>query len=212
VQINTHRSRIRILAVDDHPLLRDGIAALIGTQPDMHLVAEAASASEALEKFRSTCPDVTLMDIQMPGTNGIDAIAAIRAERPDARIIVLTTYAGDALAERALRAGVQGYLLKGSVRKELLDAIRKVHAGLKRIQPEVAAELAGCLGEEGLSARELEVLALIAAGKANKSIAAILSITEETTKGHVKNILAKLRANDRTHAVTLALRRGIIQI
>ncbi|MGA7538404.1 MAG: response regulator transcription factor [Steroidobacteraceae bacterium] len=212
MQTNTQSSPIRILAVDDHPLLREGIAALIGTQPDMRLVAEAASVSEAIEKFRGTRPDVTLMDIQMPGASGIDAIAAIRTESPDARIIVLTTYAGDALAQRALRAGVQGYLLKGSVRKELLDAIRKVHAGLKRIQPEIAAELASCLGEEGLSVRELEVLALIAAGNANKSIASKLSITEETIKGHVKNILAKLRANDRTHAVTLALRRGMIQL
>jgi DNA-binding NarL/FixJ family response regulator len=178
----------------------------------MRLVAEAASVSEALEKFRNTRPDVTLMDIQMPGANGIDAIIAIRAEHPDARIIVLTTYAGDALAERALRAGAQGYLLKGSVRKELLDAIRRVHAGSKRIQPEIAAELAGCLGDEGLSVRELEVLSLIAAGNSNKSIASILSITEETTKGYVKSILAKLRANDRTHAVTLALRRGMIEL
>ncbi len=212
MQINTQSSPIRILAVDDHPLLREGIAALIGTQTDMRLVAEAASASEAIEKFRGTRPDVTLMDIQMPGASGIDAIAAIRTECPDARIIVLTTYAGDALAERALRAGVQGYLLKGSVRKELLDAIRKVHAGLKRIQPEIAAELASCLGEEGLSVRELEVLTLVAAGNANKSIASKLSLTEETIKGHVKNILAKLRANDRTHAVTLALRRGMIEL
>ena len=178
----------------------------------MRLVAEAASVAEAIEKFRGTRPDVTLMDIQMPGASGIDAITAIRTECPNARIIVLTTYAGDALAERALRAGVQGYLLKGSVRKELLDAIRKVHTGLKRIQPEIAAELASCLGEEGLSVRELEVLALIAGGNANKSIASKLSITEETIKGHVKNILAKLRANDRTHAVTLALRRGMIDL
>jgi DNA-binding NarL/FixJ family response regulator len=212
MQITTQSSPIRILAVDDHPLLREGIGALIGTQPDMRLVAEAASGREALEKFRTTRPDITLMDIQMPDMSGIDAIMAIRTECPDARIIVLTTYAGDALAERALRAGAQGYLLKGSIRKELLDAIRKVHAGSKRIQPEIAAELASCLGEEGLSVRELEVLSLIAAGNANKSIASMLSITEETTKGHVKNILAKLRANDRTHAVTLAIKRGIIGI
>jgi len=210
--ITTQSSPIRILAVDDHPLLREGIGALIATQADMRLVAEAASAREALEKFRAARPDITLMDIQMPEMSGIDAIMAIRADYPDARIIVLTTYAGDALAERALRAGAQGYLLKGAIRKELLDAIRRVHAGLKRIQPEIAAELASSLGEEGLSVRELEVLTLIAAGNANKSIAAMLSISEETTKGHVKNILAKLRANDRTHAVTLALRRGIIEL
>jgi DNA-binding NarL/FixJ family response regulator len=212
MQSTAHSSPIRILAVDDHPLLRAGIAALIGTEPDMRLVAEAASGREALEKFRAVRPDITLMDIQMPDMSGIDAIMAIRAEFPDARIIVLTTYAGDALAERALRAGAHGYLLKGSIRKELLDAIHKVHAGLKRIQPEIATELASCLGEEGLSVRELEVLSLIAAGNANKSIASMLSITEETTKGHVKNILAKLRANDRTHAVTLALKRGIIEL
>jgi DNA-binding NarL/FixJ family response regulator len=204
--------RIRVLAVDDHPLLREGIAALIANQSDMELVAEAASGQEAIEEFRSLRPDVTLMDVQMPEMSGIDAIIAIRSEFPAARIVVLTTYGGDALAERALKAGAQAYVLKGLVRKDLLETIRIVHAGSKRISPEVAAELASHTGEVGLSAREIEVLSLVAAGQSNKIIAAQLFITEATAKGHVKSILAKLGANDRTHAVTLALRRGIIQL
>ena len=205
-------ARIRVLAVDDHPLLREGIAALIANQPDMQLVGEAASGVEAVEKFRATQPNVTLMDLQMPEMSGIDAIIAIRGEYPAARIIVLTTYGGDALAERALKAGAQAYVLKGLVRKDLLETIRTVHAGSKRISPDVAAQLANHMGEAGLSAREIEVLSLVAAGQSNKIIAAQLFITEATAKGHVKSILAKLGANDRTHAVTLALRRGIIQL
>jgi DNA-binding NarL/FixJ family response regulator len=212
MQPRATRTPIRVLAVDDHPLIREGIAALITGQPDMRLVAEAASASQAIEKFRELRPDITLMDLQLPDMNGIDAIAAIRLECPTARIIVLTTYGGDSLAERALKAGARAYLLKGSVRRDLLDIIRSVHEGATRIQPEVAAELACHLGDESLSPRELEVLSLIAEGKSNKVIAARLSITEETTKGHVKNIFAKLHATDRTHAVMLALQRGILQI
>lgn len=206
------RSPIRVLTVDDHPLIREGIAALLGTQPDMLLVAEAASASQAIEKFRAERPDVTLMDLQLPDQSGVDAIIAIRKEFPSARIIVLTTYGGDSLARRALKAGARAYLLKGAVRKNLLNIIRAVHNGSTTIQPEVAAELASHLGDEPLSPRELEVLSLIAQGNSNKVTAARLSITEETVKGHVKNIFAKLHATDRTHAVTLALQRGIIQL
>ena len=203
---------IRVLAVDDHPLIREGIAALIANQRDMELVAEASSGREAIEKFRDTHPDVTLMDLQMSEMSGIDAITAIRGEHPGARIIVLTTYGGDALAERALKAGAQAYVLKGLIGKDLMETIRVVHAGSKRISPDVAVQLATHAGEIGLSAREIEVLSLIAAGQSNKIIAAQLFISEATAKGHVKNILAKLGANDRTHAVTLALRRGIIQL
>jgi DNA-binding NarL/FixJ family response regulator len=203
---------IRILAVDDHPLLREGIAALVSKQVDMRLVGEASSGRESVELFRQLRPDVVLMDVQMPDMSGIDALIAIRGEFPSAKVIVLTTYAGDALAQRALRAGAQAYVLKGSVRRELLDTIRAVHRGLKRVHPEVAAELAHHLGDEALSSRELEVLALIASGRSNKQIASELSITEETAKAHVKSIIAKLQANDRTHAVTLALARGIIQL
>jgi DNA-binding NarL/FixJ family response regulator len=203
---------IRILAVDDHPLLREGIAALVSKQVDMRLVGEASSGRESVELFRQLRPDVVLMDVQMPDMGGIDALIAIRGEFPSAKVIVLTTYAGDALAQRALRAGAQAYVLKGSVRRELLDTIRAVHRGLKRVHPEVAAELAHHLGDEALSSRELEVLALIASGRSNKQIASELSITEETAKAHVKSIIAKLQANDRTHAVTLALARGIIQL
>ena len=212
MSVSTTIAPIRVLAVDDHPLIREGIAALIANQRDMQLVAEASSGREAIEKFRTAEPDVTLMDLQMPEMSGIDAIAAIRQEFPAARIIVLTTYDGDALAERALRAGAQAYVLKGLIGQDLMETIRVVHAGSKRISPDVAVQLASHAGETGLSARELEVLSLIAAGQSNKIIAAQLFITEATTKGHVASILAKLRANDRTHAVTLALKRGIIQL
>jgi DNA-binding NarL/FixJ family response regulator len=205
-------ARIRILAVDDHPLLREGIAALISNQADMHLVAEAASGREAIEKFRATRPDVTLMDLQMPEMSGIDAIIALRGEFPRARIIVLTTYGGDALAERALKAGAQAYVLKGLVRKDLLETIRIVHAGSKRISPEVAAQLACHMSAGRLSDREIQVLRLAAGGNSNKRIAGSLFITEETAKAHMKSILGKLGAADRTHAVTLGLRRGIIQL
>jgi len=201
---------IRILTVDDHPLFREGIAALVASQPDMKVVGEASNGLEALEKFREHRPDITLMDLVMPEMKGVDAIIAIRAEFPEARIIVLTTYTGDVQVLHALRAGARGYLLKGLLRKELLETVRAVHAGRKCISPEVAAQLVDHAGEEELSAREIEVLRLIARGNANKEIADQLSITEETVKGHVKNILAKLSANDRTHAVTIGLKRGII--
>ena len=203
---------IGILSVDDHPLLREGIAALVNSESDMKLVAEATNGKEAIEKFRLHRPDVTLMDLQMPALNGIDAIIGIRSEFPNARVIVLTTYAGDVQVLRALKAGARGYILKAHVRKELLDTIRAVHAGQKRIPPEVAAELADHAADEDLTSRELDVLRLIAAGNANKEIAAQLSIGEDTVKGHVTNILAKLSANDRTHAVTIGLKRGIIEL
>lgn len=203
---------IRILSVDDHPLLREGIAALLANQKDMKLVAQASTGKEAIAQFRSHRPDVTLMDLQMPEMSGIDAIIAIRSEFRDASIIVLTTFAGDALAQRALKAGAKAYILKNHVRKDLLETIRAVHTGTKRIHPEVAAEIAAHAADDELSAREIEVLSLVSNGKSNKLIADQLSITEETVKGHMKSILSKLDAKDRTHAVTLALRRGIIQL
>src|SRR5262249_14626786 len=203
---------IRILVVDDHPLLREGIAALIAEQADLRLVAEAANGREAIERFREVQPDITLMDLQMPEMGGIEAIEAIRGEFPSARIIVLTTYAGDVLAQRALRAGAQAYVLKGLVRKDLLEVIRSVHGGLKHIQPDIAMQLAAHIGGSLLTAREIEVLTLIGAGNSNKRIGLMLSINEDTAKGHGKSILAKLEARDRTHAVTLALRRGILQL
>jgi DNA-binding NarL/FixJ family response regulator len=201
---------IQILVVDDHPLLREGIAALINGQPDMKLVAEASNGKEAVAQYRLHRPDVTLMDLQMPTMSGIETIIAIRAESPNARIIVLTTYGGDVQVVRALKAGARGYVLKGHVHKALLDTIRAVHAGQKRMSPEVAAELADHAGEEELTAREIAVLRLIGVGNSNKEIAAQLGISDETVKSHVTNILEKLGANDRTHAVTTALRRGII--
>ena len=205
-------SVIRILSVDDHPMLREGIAGLVASQPDMKLVAEASTGNEALEQFRKHRPDITLMDLQMPGMNGIDAMLAICSEFPEARIIVLTTYKGDVEVLRALKAGARAYLLKGLLRKELLETIRAVHAGKKRVSPEVAAELADHAADDTLTLREIDVLRLIAGGNANKLIADQLSITEETVKGHVKNILSKLGASDRTHAVTIALTRGIINL
>jgi DNA-binding NarL/FixJ family response regulator len=201
---------IRILVVDDHPVLREGIAALINGQPDMKLVAEASNGHEALTQYRLHRPDVTLMDLQMPTMSGVETIIAIRDESPNARVIVLTTYGGDVQVVRALKAGARGYVLKGHVHKALLDTIRAVHAGQKRISPEVAVELADHAGEEELTAREIAVLRLITLGNTNKEIAAQLRISGETVKSHVTNILEKLGANDRTHAVTTALRRGII--
>ena len=204
--------RIRILTVDDHPLLRDGIAALIEGQPDMELVGEAANGLEAIECYRECQPDITLMDLQMPQMGGIDAMIAIRDRWPDAKVIVLTTYVGDVLAHRALQAGARAYVLKVLVRKELLDTIRAVHSGSKRVHPEVAADIASHVGSDVLSHREIDVLTAIAAGNSNKTVASTLGIGEETVKMHVKAILAKLGANDRTHAVTLALKRGIIHL
>jgi len=204
--------RIRVLTVDDHPMLREGIAAVIALQPDMELIGEATNGREAVQRFRDYLPDVTLMDLQMPEMGGVDAIAAIRGEFPGARIVVLTTYRGDVQALRALHAGACGYLLKSMLRKELVDTIRSVHAGRRRIPPEIAAELAEHVTDEMLTAREIEILKCAAGGNANKAIAAQLGISEDTVKAHMKNVLAKLDANDRTHAVTIALKRGIIEL
>jgi DNA-binding NarL/FixJ family response regulator len=203
---------IRILSVDDHPLLRAGVAALIESQPDMTMIGEATSGREGIEIFRAKRPNITLMDLQMPDMSGIDAIIAIRGEFPDARIIVLTTYAGDVLAHRALKAGARAYILKSLVRKDLLETIRAVHSGRKHVQPDVAFGIADHAADDSLTAREVEVLGLIGHGNSNKFIADKLSIAEHTVKGHVKSILSKLGANDRTHAVTLALKRGIIDL
>jgi DNA-binding NarL/FixJ family response regulator len=210
--VNTDPKSIRILTVDDHALLREGIAGLVSDQHDMKVVAEASQGREAIEQFRIHRPDVTLMDLQMPEMNGIDAMIAVRSEFPDARFIVLTTYSGDVQVARALKAGARAFLLKSLLRKELLDTIRAVHAGQKRIPAEVAAQLADHLADDSLTVREIEVLQLVASGNANKMVADRLSITEETVKGHVKNILSKLGANDRTHAVTIGLKRGIIEL
>ena len=204
-------SMIRILSVDDHPLLRKGIAAVVNAEPDMKLVAEAVNGEEAIEKFRLHRPDITLMDLQMPGLNGIEATERIIAEFPDARIIVLTTYSGDAQVLRALRAGARAYLLKGHDR-ELIETVHAVMEGRKRIPPEVAAELAAHATDDELTDREIEVLHLIAAGNSNKQIADRLSIAEATVKSRVTNILSKLGASDRAHAVTIALKRGMIEI
>jgi len=203
---------IRILSVDDHPVLRGGIAALLAGQPDMKMVAEGANGKEAIQQFRAHRPDITLMDLQMPEMSGLDAIIAIRDEFPDARIIVLTTYAGDVQALRALQAGARAYLLKNLVHKELLDTIRAVHAGRKSMSPQVSYELAEHATDDALTKAEIEVLRLIAGGNANKQIADLLSITEDTVKGRVKNILSKLDANDRTHAAMIGLKRGIIEL
>jgi DNA-binding NarL/FixJ family response regulator len=204
-------SPIRILAVDDHPLFRQGIAALLATQPDISLVAEASNGREAIQQFRSHRPDITLMDLQMPEVNGLDALTTILGEFPEARIIVLTTYAGDVHALRAMKVGARAYLLKNLLDKELLDTIRAVHSGRKTLSAEVSFELAEHATDEALTAGEVDVLRLIAAGNANKEIAARLSITEESVKGRVKNILSKLGANDRTHAAMIGVKRGVIE-
>jgi DNA-binding NarL/FixJ family response regulator len=210
--MNASSGLIRILAVDDHPLLRQGIAGFIGDQPDMVLVGEAANGCEAIQQFRAHRPDVTLMDLQMPDLGGIDAITSIRNEFPEARIIVLTTFHGDVQVVRALRAGAQGYLLKGLLHKELLETIRAVHAGKRTLSPEVSHEIASHSTDESLTPVEISVLRLIAAGNGNKQIAAQLSVSEDTVKSRVKNILSKLGANDRTHAAMIGLQRGIIEL
>jgi DNA-binding NarL/FixJ family response regulator len=204
--------RIRVLSVDDHPLLREGLAAIINNQTDMSVVAEAANAGEALQQFRQHLPDVTLMDLRLPDASGIDAMIAIRAEFSDARIIMLTTFEGDVEIQRALEAGARGYLLKSMPPRELLDVIRQVHAGKKRVPAEVASHLAEHLSDESLTTREIDVLRLIAAGNRNRDIAERLFISEETVKVHVKHIMEKLGATDRTQAVAIAVRRGIIQL
>jgi DNA-binding NarL/FixJ family response regulator len=205
-------SIIRILVVDDHPVLRDGVAAILANQTDMAMVGEARDGNEAIERFRALRPDVTLMDLQMPGTNGVDAIAAIRAEHPGARIIVLTTYSGDVQAVRALKAGATGYLLKSSLRTDMIDAIRDVHRGQRHVHRDIAGEIAMHVGDESLTEREISILRLVAIGKANKQVASQLGLSEETVKGHLKNIFNKLDVADRTHAVTVAARRGIIEL
>jgi DNA-binding NarL/FixJ family response regulator len=210
--MNTGTNSIRILAVDDHPTFRLGIAGLVAAQSDMRLVAEAANGQEAIQQFRAHLPDVTLMDLQMPEMNGLDAMIAIRAEFPDARMIVLTTYMGDVQVLRALKAGARGYLLKNSLHKELTDTIRVVHAGRKVLSSEVSCQLAEHAGEDALTPAEIRVLRLIAEGYANKEIGAQLAISEETIKSQVRSILSKLNANDRTHAAMIGLKRGIIEL
>ena len=204
--------QIRVLAVDDHVLVRQGIAVLLSTEPGMALVGEASNGREAIQQFRKHRPDITLMDMQMPEMNGLDAITAIRGEFPDAKIIVLTTYKGDVQILRALKAGARGYLLKNTIHKELLDTIRAVYAGKKALSPEASYEIAEHATVDALTPAEINVLRLIAAGNANKQIADQLSITEETVKGRVKNILSKLGASDRTHAAMIGLKRGIIEL
>ena len=209
--MSAETNSIRILAVDDHPLVRQGIAGLVTIQPDMTLIGEASNGRDAIQQFREHRPDVTLMDLQMPEMNGIDAIIAIRNEFPEARIIVLTTYVGDVQILRALKAGARAYLLKNLLHKELLDTIRAVHAGKKNLSPDASYQLAEHATDDTLTPGEISVLRLIAAGNANKQIADQLSITEETVKGRVKNILSKLGANDRTHAAMIGMKRGIIE-
>ena len=210
--MSTASAQIRILAVDDHALVREGIAGLVGVQTDMVVVGEASNGREAIQQFRMLHPDVTLMDLQMPEMNGIEALIAIRNEFPDAKVIVLTTYAGDVQIVRALKAGAQGYLLKNTLHKELLDTIRAVHAGKKMLSPEASYEIAEHATDDTLTPAEVAVLRLIAAGNANKQIADQLSITEETVKSRVKSILSKLSANDRTHAAMIGLKRGLIEL
>ncbi|TPG52067.1 response regulator transcription factor [Sphingomonas glacialis] len=204
--------KIRVLIADDHPMLRDGVAAVINGRSDMEVVGEAENGRQAVEMYASLRPDVTLMDLQMPGIGGVEAIEAIRRGNPSAQIVVLTTYSGDAQALQALKAGASAYLLKSAMRSDLVDAIRTVHAGRRHVQAEVAQGMAEHATEDPLNARELQVLRLIAAGNANKEIAAKLSLAEDTVKAHIRNIFAKLYVTDRTHAVTTAARRGIIEL
>jgi DNA-binding NarL/FixJ family response regulator len=208
----TTPGKIRILSVDDHPLLREGIAAIVNSQEDMEIVAQAGTAREALQLFRQHRPDVTLMDLRMPDMSGIDALSAILAEFPDARVVMLTTFEGDVEIQRSLAAGARGYLLKTMPPKELVDAVRQIHAGRKRIPQEIAAQLAEHIGDERLTEREIDVLQHVAGGNRNKDIAERLLISEETVKVHVKHIMEKLGASDRTAAVAIAVRRGIIQL
>ena len=205
-------SPIRVLTVDDHPLVREGIGGLIGVQPDMTLVGEAENGRDAIQQFRTHRPDVTLMDVQMPEMNGIDALITIRTEFPEARIIMLTTYEGDAQILRAIKAGAQGYLLKNTLHSDLLQTIRAVHAGKRGLSPEASYQIAQHVSDETLTPAEVVVLRLIAAGNANKQIADQLGVTEDTVKGRVKSILAKLDANDRTHAAIIGVKRGIIEL
>ena len=211
-ELMTTPARIRVLSVDDHPLLREGIAAIVNSQGDMEIVAQAGSAREALQLFRQHRPDVTLMDLRMPDMSGIDALSAILAEFPDARVAMLTTFEGDVEIQRSLAAGARGYLLKSMPPKDLVDAVRQIHAGRKRIPQEIAAQLAEHIGEERLTEREIDVLQHVAGGNRNKDIAERLLISEETVKVHVKHIMEKLGASDRTAAVAIAVRRGIIQL
>jgi len=213
--MSAHRpssSRIRILIVDDHPVLREGLVAIIESQSDLQVVAEAATGKEGIELFAQHLPDITLVDLGLPDLHGVDVIKALRAAHPGARIIVLTTYVGDVQALRALRAGAAGYLLKATLRRDLLDSIRTVHAGLRHVQAEIAAELGQHAADQSLTEREIAVLKLIAHGCSNKIVADRLNISEETVKGHVRHILSKLKANDRTHAVTIALHRGYFEL
>jgi DNA-binding NarL/FixJ family response regulator len=210
--MSSEQALIRILVVDDHPIIRQGIAVLVGTQTDMTLVAEASNGREGIQQFREHRPDITLMDLQMPEMNGLDAMAAIRGEFPEAKIIVLTTYSGDVQILRALKSGAYGYLLKNTFHKELVDTIRAVHAGKKTLSPEASCQIAEHSTDDALTPAEVSVLTLIAAGNANKQIADQLSITEETVKSRVKNILSKLGAHDRTHAAMIGLKRGIIKM
>jgi len=210
--VNIKQLPIDVLIVDDHPLMREGIAAVIGSQPDMRVVGEAGDGREAVAQYRALRPHVTLLDLQMPNMGGVEAVAAIRAEFPSACLAILTTYSGDARTTQAIKAGAQGYLLKSALRRELTDAVRTLAAGHRYFPPQIAAELANHLGQESLTVRELQVLELIARGKANKQIGATLGLSEDTVKGHLRSIMDKLGASNRTHAVTIGIERGFIEL